>query len=94
MARYYSKLACERREALTAALEKEVTAQRIVQDIVENAPGIAFLMLSGDMRAMVLYANKASASVLRLDAETLPGRYGNGGGCRGRVDSVIHGRAT
>jgi PAS domain-containing protein len=74
MARYYSKLALERREALTAALEKEVVAQRIARDIVENAPGIALLTLSGDMGTTVLYANQAAASVLMLEPSMLLGR--------------------
>lgn len=74
MARYYSKLARERREALTAALEKEVVAQRVMRDVVEKAPGIALLTLSGDMGATVLYANQSAASVLMLEPSMLLGR--------------------
>lgn len=74
MARYYSKLAHERREALTASLEKEVIAQRVAREIIEHAPGIAYLTLSGDMTATILHVNEAAAYVLELEPLALLGR--------------------
>ncbi len=45
-------------------LERDAAALRFVRDIVENAPGIAYLTLSCDMRGLVLYANWATLKVL------------------------------
>lgn len=74
LAREYSQLAHERREGALAMLERDVAALRFARDVVENAPGIAYLMLSGDMRGLILYANAATEGVLGMQPVALLGR--------------------
>jgi PAS domain-containing protein len=83
LAREYSQLAHERRQAAEAMMERDAAAQRFARDIMENAPGIAYLMLSGDMRALVLYANQSTQEVVGATPAALLGR------CVGEVGVVV-----
>lgn len=46
-------------------LEQDGAALRMVREVVEKAPpGIAYIMLSGDMQGLVLYANDGARALL------------------------------
>ena len=74
LARQYSQLARDRREAVLAMLERDAAALRFVRDILENAPGIAYLTLSGDMRGLVLFASRGTQKMLGMTPAALQGR--------------------
>lgn len=58
LAREYSVLAQERRDAAERVMERDAAALRMAREIVENAPpGLVYLTLTADMRGLMLHAN-------------------------------------
>lgn len=55
-------------------MHRDAAALGVAQDIMEAAPSIALLTLSGDTRGLVLYANDGAEQVLRMAAGQLLGR--------------------
>ena len=65
LAREYSMQAHQRRKAAVQMLEMDVAPLRVAREVIEMAPAnIAHLMLSGDMRGLVLYANANACGLL------------------------------
>jgi len=74
VAREYSQLTRDRREAVLAMLVRGAAALRFAQAILENVPGIAYLTLSGDMRGLILYASQGTQKMLGTTPAALQGR--------------------
>lgn len=80
LAREYSKLSRNRRDAVETMLEEDVAALRFTRLVMEGAPGIVYMTLSADMPSLVLYANQGAQEVLGLAPGALLSRYVCGGG--------------
>lgn len=69
LARQFSRLVVGRH----GAVDRDAAALRVARDVMEAAPSIAYLTLSGNVRGLVLYANSAAERALGMAVEGLLG---------------------
>ena len=74
LVREYSKLSRTRRDIVEEMLKEDAAALHFARQVMEGALGIIFLMLSVDMRSLVLLANQSTEKALGYAPKVLLGR--------------------
>lgn len=74
LAREYSLGSRQRRFLAKAMLERDTAALCFARDLIEYSPGIAYLILSADMRGLILYANGGAERMFGVSPDALLGR--------------------